>query len=239
MNTEVEDLVCKLLDTAHQSAKDEKKRKRGPVSAGQEDKKKLTDTSSSSSSSTASVPPCPSKTGGLAFYIPRFSITPELSHDDVVCLFNSIMKSTHFISTPISKSNRSSTLVARAATQIVVATSRYEATPLFHEEESIFVLAAWALEAAEAAFFGQSIRTKWDILNDQVFSTIVSSSAFEEEEDTLFRRQARLVYNQAHREAGVLLPSTELIVPVINFVNDSQITTLILEPGVKNAHVLV
>ena len=236
MNTEIEELVCKLLDAAQESSKDtKKKRKRTEDSASG----KSTDPSSSlsSSSSTASAPSCQPTT--LAGYLPRTSISPELSHDDVSSLFNAIMKATYFISAPISKSNRSSTLVARAASQIVVSTTRYEATPIFVEEESIFVLAAWALEAAEASFFGQAIRNKWDTLNDQVFSTIVSSAAFDSEEDTLFRRQARFVYNQAHREGGILLPSTELLAPIIDFVRCSQITSLVLEAGVKNAHALV
>jgi len=216
MNADVESLVNGLL----------RKRRR---------EEHASSSSSSETSSTPTLPTDPSLT-------PRTAMSPSISEDDVSHLGRALSKSLKHISARVERNPRASKIVVRAAVQLVVAISNYEMKNYLVDEESVFALATWALETAEAAFFNQRPHTTWASINDRVFTTIVRSIAFDTKEDGLLRRQARSAFNalrgeesSSGHEEELLFSPPDLIRNVVDAVSNSSIKDVVLDAGVRGA----
>ena len=166
-------------------------------------------------------------------------MSPPLSVDDVAALDRAVSKAMIHVSKTIERNPRASTVVSRAAVQLVVAITRYETSLFLCHEASVFALAAWSLEAAEAAFFDQNQHMSWTALNDRVLMTIVRSVAFDVKTDSLLRRQARSCFDQFttsnDAQKVLVFAPPEVISSVIEAVGKSSIKDIVIDSGVRRA----
>jgi len=174
---------------------------------------------------------------------PRTAMNPPISADDVASLVRALSKSLKYVSASVERSPCASTLVVRSAVQLVVAISNYEMGSYLIDEASVFALATWALETAEAAYFRQRPHATWTSVNDRVFTTIVRSVAFDTKDDGLLRRQARSAFNalrngytsSGHEDDVLLYATPDLVRIIIDAFESSSIKEVVLDAGLRSA----